>query len=447
VSYPPGTSLADTLTALRRGDLAGARELRLSGGLSEFPEEIFGLADSLEILDIGGGALTDLPDGIGRLGKLRVLFCSGNRFERMPPALGACASLSQIGMRSVGLREVPGEALPPNLRWLTLTDNAIERLPDALGERPLLQKLLLAGNRLAALPDALANAENLELIRLAANRFETLPPWLTGLPSLAWLSYAGSPVGRAAPAGDIAAVPWAELDLGERLGEGASGITHGATWRRHEESRPVALKLFKGAMTSDGLPEREMAACLAAGDHPNLTGGLGRLTGHPEGLDGLVMRLLPAQWRALAGPPSLASCSRDVYDPALRLGADVVLRLALASASAAAHLHERGLMHGDLYAHNLLWDGSAGEAVLSDFGAASVLPAGPAGEAMQRIEVRAWGLLLGEILYCCDAAPASLRALEEACTRRDPTERPLMAEVRSLLGGRSLPLPDGPIAR
>jgi len=32
--------------ALRRGDLAGARELRLHG-LSEFPREIFALADSL----------------------------------------------------------------------------------------------------------------------------------------------------------------------------------------------------------------------------------------------------------------------------------------------------------------------------------------------------------------------------------------------------------------
>lgn len=31
----------------------------------------------------------------------------------------------------------------------------------------------------------------------------------------------------------------------------------------------------------------------------------------------------------------------------------------------------RGLLHGDLYAHNLLWDGTDGQAVLSDFGAAS----------------------------------------------------------------------------
>jgi len=101
-----------TLQALRRGELAGARELRLRG-LKEFPREIFGLADTLEFLDLGGGELAALPDDLGRLKSLRVLFCSNNRFDRLPPALADCASLSQIGFRRTGLREISGEALPP----------------------------------------------------------------------------------------------------------------------------------------------------------------------------------------------------------------------------------------------------------------------------------------------------------------------------------------------
>jgi serine/threonine protein kinase len=176
-----------------------------------------------------------------------------------------------------------------------------------------------------------------------------------------------------------------------------------------------------------------MAACLAAGDHPNLTGGLGRLVGQPDGIDGLVMRLLPSHWRVLADAPSLSSCSRDIYDPALRLEPQVVLRIARAAAAAAAHLHARGLLHGDLYAHNLLWDGAAGDAVLSDFGAASLLPSGPAGAALQRIEVRAWGLLIGELMACCSEPHGGLRALEQACTQPEPAARPLMAEVLSAL--------------
>ena len=430
--------MADTLDALRRGDLAGARELRLPAGLREFPPEILGLADTLEVLDLTGGTLSRLPDDLGRMRKLRVLFCSGNRFERLPPVLGDCAALSQIGFRNTGLREVPGEALPPRLRWCTLTDNRIEHLPEALGERPLLQKLMLSGNRLGALPDSLSGAANLELLRLSANRFEALPPWLVALPRLAWVAWAGNAVEGEGVRADAQQVPWSALEVGPLLGEGASGRVHRALWHAEcaDTARCVALKLFRGAMTSDGLPEREMAACLAAGGHPNLTGGLGRVIGHPEGADGLLMPLLPAGWRVLAGPPSLASCSRDIYDPALRLHPDRALRIARAAAGAAAHLHARGMIHGDLYAHNILWDGTAGEAVLSDFGAASGLPPGNEGAALQRIEVRAWGVLLGELLDRCAPEPAAiddLRSLEDACVQPDPRARPSMAEVSQAL--------------
>ncbi|GJD86981.1 hypothetical protein BHAOGJBA_0480 [Methylobacterium hispanicum] len=423
---------ADTLHALRRGDLAGARVLRLPPGLAAVPPEVFGLADTLELLDIGGSTLGDLPHDLPRLRNLRVLFCSGGRFVRLPPVLGDCPALEQVGCRGAGVREVPAEALPPRLRWLTLTDNAIETLPAALGERPMLQKLMLSGNRLDALPDSLAGAPSLELLRVAANRFAAPPPWLGALPRLAWLACAGNPFEPHLPPARMPDVPWEDLEPGALLGEGASGRIHAARWRRPDAVREVAVKLFRGTMTSDGLPEREMAACLAAGAHPNLTGGLGRLVGHPEGADGLLMPLLPAGWRALAGPPSLASCSRDVYDPALRLTPEVALRLARAAAAGAAHLHARGLMHGDLYAHNLLWDGASGAAVLSDFGAACALAAGETGDAFRRVEVRAWGLLLGEILDRCDPVPAemaALRALERACVQPDVGARPLMAEV------------------
>lgn len=424
-----------TLQALRSGSLAGTRELTLREGLTEFPSEIFGLADTLEVLDLSGNALTSLPDDIGRLTRLRALFCSGNRFTRLPPGLGGCASLSQLGFRGAGLRELPAESLPPNTRWLTLTDNQLETLPDAVGERPALQKLMLAGNRLRGLPASLAGAANLELIRLAANHLDALPPWLAELPSLAWLAWAGNPFDRVASAGDLP-VAWSALRAGALLGEGASGHVYQADWTcaRQGTIRPVALKLFKGAMTSDGLPEREMAACLAAGQHPNLTGALGRLVDHPQQVEGLLMPLLPGHWRVLAGPPSRMTCSRDVYDPGLRLDLEVALNLARAVGDGAAHLHANGMLHGDLYAHNILWDGATGMAVLSDFGAASFLPEGGGGR-LERLEVRAWGLLLGELLDRCDGAQPSqaLRDLQADCIRPDSAARPTLAAALEAL--------------
>ena len=428
----------DILNALRRGDLAGTTTLRLPNGLAAFPREIFGLADTLELLDLGIGTFDALPDDLGRLKNLRVLFASGNRFARLPPVLGDCPSLSQIGFRGCGMEEVPAESLPRDLRWLTLTDNAIAALPAELGDRPRLQKLMLAGNRLDAIPESFAAANNLELIRLSCNRLDALPSWLTRLPRLAWVSYAGNPAEPASEPAAASCVPWSAIETGELLGEGASGRVHRALWN----GRPVALKLFKGAMTSDGLPEREMAACLAAGTHPNLTGALGRIAEHPDGSQGLLLRLLPPHWRVLAGPPSLASCSRDLYDPGLRLDPGIALRLARAVASAVAHLHGGGLLHGDVYAHNTLWDAASGEAVLSDFGAASALPVGTDGVGLAQIETRAVGILLGELLDRCDAEPAGLRELERACVQPDPKQRPDLAAVVAELD-RARPDPTG----
>lgn len=425
------------LQRLRRGDLAGIRELRLPG-LTEFPQEIFGLADTLEVLDLSGGRLNELPNDLSRLHRLRVLFCSGNSFERLPSALGDCRSLSQIGFRASGLREVPGEALPPKLRWLILTENRIEQLPEALGERPLLQKLMLAGNRLRNLPSSLADASSLELVRLSSNGFDALPPWLAQLPSLAWISWNGNPLQRDLAPAIATPVFWADLDIGAHLGRGSSGQVHRGLWRAEKLSEPisVAVKLFLGAMTSDGSPQSEITTCLAAGQHPNLTAALGRLVDHPEGRDGLLMPLLPAHWRPLAAPPNLSTCSRDVYSSELRLTPTTALQLARGVASATAHLHSKGLLHGDLYAHNVLWDGQNGDAALSDFGAACVLPVGEEGGLWQRTEVRAWGLLLGELLERCTGASAELVKLQDlvhACVQPHTASRPSMADVAEFL--------------
>jgi Protein tyrosine and serine/threonine kinase/Leucine rich repeat len=426
---------ATVLAALARGDLDGARTLRLPG-LREFPREVFDLSDTLEVLDIGDGALTELPADFSRLRKLRVLFASNNRFERLPPALGDCEALSQVGFRRCRLREAPAESLPPRLRWLTLTDNAIDHLPEALGERPLLQKVMLAGNRLTALPQSFAGACRLELIRLSSNRLENLPEWLPELPGLAWAAWSGNPVGdgySSIDPLDARSILWSEIELGDNLGEGASGRVHRALWRdpSRGSALPVAVKLFKGAMTSDGLPDSEIAACLAAGEHPHLIGAHGRIDDHPSGDPALLTPLLPEGWRTLAGPPDAETCSRDVYEPDCRLTPESVLRLARGIASATAHLHERGVSHGDLYAHNILWDGADGAAALTDFGAASPLPTGTQGDAWRRVEARAYGLLLDELLDRCTITNTlpGLRELAAACTQPNAAARPTMNEA------------------
>ena len=76
----------DLLSQLRTGRLHGIQRLDLSADLTEFPREIFDLADSLEVLNLSGNALTTLPDDLPRLHRLRVLFCSNNAFTELPAA-------------------------------------------------------------------------------------------------------------------------------------------------------------------------------------------------------------------------------------------------------------------------------------------------------------------------------------------------------------------------
>lgn len=415
-----------TLERLRAGELAGVRRLQLACGLTEFPREIFDLADSLEILDLSGNALSSLPDDLHRLGKLRIIFCSDNQFTELPAVLGSCSALTMVGFKANRIRTVPAASLPPQLRWLVLTDNQIEELPDELGRRPLLQKLMLAGNRLSALPASMAELHRLELLRVAANRLTGLPAWLPSLPRLTWLAYAGNPFCAwrevAAP---TAAIAWGDLALEQKLGEGASGVIYrAALGQRH-----VAVKLFKGAMTSDGSPLCEMAACIGAGAHRNLIPVLGQVDDHPDGAHGLVMSLIDPEFINLAGPPSLDSCTRDIYADGKRFTPDAMLAIARGIASAASQLHARGIMHGDLYGHNILHC-EDGRALLGDFGAASFYdPAGAQALALQRLEVRAFGFLLEELLERCDAAPAHLLDLQAACVNADSASRPLFAGI------------------
>jgi hypothetical protein len=438
----------NTLEQLRAGQLAGSRRLKLSCGLSEFPPEIFYLADTLEILDLSGNALSSLPDDLPRLSKLRILFCSDNHFVELPAVLGHCAQLAMIGFKANQIASVPAAALPPLLRWLILTDNRLTELPPEIGRCDRLQKLMLAGNQLQALPPEMAQCTNLELLRIAANRLTALPEWLLGLPRLSWLAYAGNPfcteLGLSSP---ISGISWNDLRLEHQLGEGASGVIHQAQWHGVKNPQPVAVKLFKGELTSDGLPHHEMAACIGAGSHPNLIAVLGIVEAHPEDTHGLVMSLIDSSFRNLAGPPSLESCTRDVYAEDASFSLNSALRIAMGIASAAQHLHEQGIMHGDLYAHNILHC-PAGQALLGDFGAASFFERSnqALANALQRIEVRAFGCLLEELIACCFVAVDTQKALkiladlQADCVQEKVSARPLFGEVVEKLNALITPL-------
>ncbi len=432
--------MVKTIDLLRSGQLQGIKRLDLAAGLTEFPIEIFDLADSLEILNLSDNRLNSLPADLSRLTKLKVIFLSNNDFEQVPEVLADCPNLSMVGFKSNKIRVLGENVLPLGVRWLILTDNKLAQLPKSIGQLQSLQKLMLAGNQLRSIPDEMAACHNLELIRLAANRLESLPSWLFTLPRLSWLAYAGNPCCTANLSPTVPSIPWADLTLSDTLGEGASGVIYQGVWQSPiQPPTDVAIKIFKGAMTSDGTPADEMNACLAAGGHSHLVGALGQIGGLPEDKSGSILSLISPNYQNLGNPPSLDSCTRDTYAAGTSFSVAAILRIATGICSAAAHLHDRGIMHGDLYAHNILVDES-GHSLLGDFGAASSYDR-TTGVAMERLEVRAFGCLLEDLLIRCELSDDEverltfdrLEKLKQDCLELIPIDRPLFREIGKTL--------------
>jgi len=409
-------------------------EFRLSDNLENFPREIFDLSDTLELLDLSGNRLTGLPDDFGRLKKLRILFLSNNAFTQIPQVLSECPELTMIGFKSNQITLWPEDAMPAKVRWLILTDNRIEKLPDSIGKLKYLQKLMLAGNQISTLPDTMNHCKNLELIRLSANRLEKLPEWLFTLPRLAWLACAGNPC-TSIPLPDtntLAEIAWEDISLHEELGEGASGvISRGAVG----DENFAAIKIFKGEVTSDGYPADEMSASISAGKHHNLNTPYGKVSEHPEEKEALVFPLIPSIYCNLGNPPNFDSCTRDIYDEEASFTPSRIVRITSDVISAAVHLHERGINHGDLYAHNILVDKS-GHSLLGDFGAATLYDHSLYGRSFEQLEVRAFGCLLEDLLDHCVVEDdiqldkvKSLEKLKAECMEEVVEKRPSLSEI------------------
>ncbi|WP_027419626.1 leucine-rich repeat-containing protein kinase family protein [Crocinitomix catalasitica] len=426
------------LEDLKSGKLIGTKRLKLACGLKEFPEEIYTLADTLEILDLSDNQFSELPENFIKLKHLKILFFARNNFTVFPPILAKFKNLNMIGFKSNQLKTVPENAFPPKLNWLILTDNQIDKLPKSIGDAHLLQKCALSGNRIEELPDEMAKCTNLELLRISANQLQAIPDWLFELPKLSWIAFSGNPVSHHIQfEDDLTAFDWNEFEVEELIGEGASGFISKANW--NTKNRPVAVKVFKGDVTSDGLPEDEMEVSIAAGSHQNLIPVLGKIKNHSEGKSALIMELISTSYINLGYPPSMETCTRDVFEEDVTYNGDELLKMAKGMASVCAQLHAKGINHGDLYAHNILIDEKA-ESFLGDFGAASFYnKESNLAAKIERVEVRAFGCLIEDILGLIPEHKISIdwrkewQALIVACSLPNVQSRPNFEEIEKKL--------------
>ena len=393
-----------SLSQLKSGELFGIKRLKISENLTTFPKEIFSLAESLEILDLSDNQLSSLPKELAEFKKLKIVFASNNKFEALPEVLGDCENLEMIGFKSNQIKHVAASALPPKLRWLILTENLIKSLPDALGERPRLQKLALAGNKLTSLPLTMSKLVNLELIRISANNLTECPEQLLGLPKLAWFAFSGNPFSRSTLAiSSVPTLPSSSYTLDNVLGQGASGIISKATWNHEQPNFPkeIAVKVFKGSITSDGYPEDELQACLKTGNHINLVQSLAQVS--EENCLALIMSLIPDNYNNLGLPPTFESCTRDTFPENFTLSITEIAKIITQMEDVFDHLHANLVCHGDLYAHNTLFNENA-DIIFGDFGAATMYHMLTESQqaSIKNIEKRALLHFIDDLLSVCD---------------------------------------------
>ena len=145
------------------------------------------------------------------------------------------------------------------------------------------------------------------------------------------------------------------------------------------------------------------------GSHPALVAPLAFVAPPSAPGLGIVMELLPNA-KPLGPPPTFASVTRDgpVVDRAVHAfdaaeGAAFVASVARAVCSALRYLHEeRGIVHGDVYAHNILVS-EGGVVKLGDLGAAARYVRG-GDNCIEKCEVRAFGWLIDDMLQWASAA-------------------------------------------
>jgi serine/threonine protein kinase len=82
------------------------------------------------------------------------------------------------------------------------------------------------------------------------------------------------------------------------------------------------------------------------------------------------MNLIPAHYENLGLPPCFNSCTRDTFPQGFTLAIQQITHIVNQMTDVFNHLHNNKVCHGDLYAHNTLFD-QQGNIIFGDFGAAT----------------------------------------------------------------------------
>ena len=209
-----------------------------------------------------------------------------------------------------------------------------------------------------------------------------------------------------------------------------SGVISKARWNEAQTTfqDDIAVKVFKGEVTSDGYPEDELSACLKVGNHSNLVKSLAQVK--DDGYLALIMNLIPSYYKNLGLPPTFQSCTRDTFPMGFTLSIEEIDSIVTQMDDVFTHFHVNQVCHGDLYAHNTLFDDEA-NIIVGDFGAATMYHMLNQKQQTQikQIENRALLCFIDDLLSVCreeDKLNQKFIDLEQRITKR-PVKQPQLS--------------------
>jgi hypothetical protein len=380
-------------------DLDGnTTRINLKGcGLTSVPAHIDWCAlKSLKLVDMSQNLLESIPLKLACASTIRIFFISDNpRLTQVPVVVRQLPGLEIYAQRSSGLRHIAAADFPFSLAWLILTGNLITSLPD-LASLPI-RKLMVSHNRLASVGTL---PSGLEMLSIANNQLRSLPESVR-TSRASWVVLSSNPL---LEEGVLRlSVPELTLDDYPRL------RTLATNQEKHVilssvSGRPVAIKFF-GAMDSSGLPQHEVQMCGMIGDgHRRIINTLGVQLNRAR-RPAVALEYLDAQagWAPMGDRPTFDSVTRGTFGPQhSRFSPAEILHVGMLIGEALAELHSLGVVHGDVYAHNVMARAqrsltTRAEIKLGDFGTAMrITPA--LGPRMRAWDMRAFALLLDDLL-------------------------------------------------
>ena len=127
--------------------------------------------------------MTELPNALGRLPKLRSLRLRGNLISEPTAFVSHLPQLELLDLSRNRLVSINKLSFG-NLATLNLSENELAEIPQEIRRARQLRHLYISQNHLRALPSTIGELSNLEILEAQRNRLDTLPSSLGDLTKL-----------------------------------------------------------------------------------------------------------------------------------------------------------------------------------------------------------------------------------------------------------------------